>query len=104
MPQHHDIVELGSQSPFWVLQLRIHPAIAIVVNTSSLSTTMDLDDFDAVVAKRPLDSDQELLGTTPKAAVEYIDAQWYTAVNRRARWMDLIGDYAGSEPFVVDGM
>jgi len=36
-------------------------------------------------------------------ALQYIDAEWYSAVSKRARWMDLLGDYAGSERFVVDG-
>ncbi|KAH9943357.1 P-loop containing nucleoside triphosphate hydrolase protein [Epithele typhae] len=60
---------------------------------------MDLDDFDSALV---LD-DGPLLTQTAKDAVAYIDQEWYTLVNRRGRWMDLIGDYAGSEPFVVDG-
>lgn len=35
-------------------------------------------------------------------ALNWIDAQWHTA-SRRARWMDLLGDYAGIEPFIIDG-
>ncbi|KAH9932994.1 P-loop containing nucleoside triphosphate hydrolase protein [Fomitopsis serialis] len=38
-----------------------------------------------------------------KEALRYIDSQWYTLTSRRGRWMDLIGDYAGSELFVLDG-
>ncbi|KAI0750894.1 P-loop containing nucleoside triphosphate hydrolase protein [Daedaleopsis nitida] len=64
---------------------------------------MDLDDFDAAIAQLPLDDEPITSAQSPKDAVDYIDAQWYTLVNRRGRWMDLIGDYAGSEPFVVDG-
>jgi hypothetical protein len=37
-------------------------------------------------------------------ALEHIDKTWYILANKRARWMDLIGDYAGTEPFVIDGM
>jgi ATP-dependent RNA helicase DDX60 len=37
-------------------------------------------------------------------ALEHIDQAWYTLANKRARWMDLLGDYAGTEPFVIDGM
>lgn len=65
-------------------------------------TTMDLDDFDAAVEQLPLDVGSSN-AQSPKDAVRLIDAQWYTPVSRRGRWMDLIGDYAGSEPFVVDG-
>lgn len=63
---------------------------------------MDLDDFDAAVEQLPLDSGSSN-AQSPKDAVRLIDAQWYTPVSRRGRWMDLIGDYAGSEPFIVDG-
>ncbi|KAI0660897.1 P-loop containing nucleoside triphosphate hydrolase protein [Cubamyces menziesii] len=64
---------------------------------------MDLDDFDAAIEQLPPDTQISLSAQSPKDAVVYVDAQWYTLVNRRGRWMDLIGDYAGSEPFVVDG-
>lgn len=63
---------------------------------------MDLENFNAI--------DESPLLTTPtsgalstKEALEQIDGIWYIAANRRARWMDLLGDYAGSEPFVLDG-
>lgn len=39
-----------------------------------------------------------------KEALELIDQAWYMLANKRARWMDLLGDYAGTEPFVIDGM
>lgn len=38
-----------------------------------------------------------------KEALELIDQAWYMLANKRARWMDLLGDYAGTEPFVIDG-
>ena len=38
-----------------------------------------------------------------KEALEHIDQVWYMLANKRARWMDLLGDYAGTEPFVIDG-
>ncbi|KAI0948028.1 hypothetical protein AcW1_009642 [Taiwanofungus camphoratus] len=62
---------------------------------------MDLDDFESAAAARPAS-----LPSTPLSAaeaLEYLDGQWYTLANRRGRWMDLIGDYAGSETFVLDG-
>jgi hypothetical protein len=37
-------------------------------------------------------------------ALKFIDDQWYkTIAGRKARWMDLIGDYAGNERFILDG-
>jgi len=39
----------------------------------------------------------------PRSALRYIDDHWYRERNRRGRQMDLIGDYAGTEPFVLDG-
>jgi hypothetical protein len=37
-----------------------------------------------------------------QSALRHID-HWYRERNRRGRQMDLIGDYAGKEPFVLDG-
>lgn len=37
-------------------------------------------------------------------AVEHFDDAWYIKATRRARRMDLIGDYAGTELFIIDGM
>lgn len=37
------------------------------------------------------------------SAVKYIDSTWYGGLSRKARWMDLVGDFAGDEPFVIDG-
>lgn len=36
-------------------------------------------------------------------ALKYLDTTWYTEASRKARWMDLIGDYAGNERFILDG-
>ena len=37
-------------------------------------------------------------------ALKYIDDHWYKEIGgKKARWMDLIGDYAGNERFVLDG-
>jgi hypothetical protein len=35
--------------------------------------------------------------------IDFVDKTWYRDVVKRARWMDLIGDYAGTERFIVDG-
>ena len=37
-------------------------------------------------------------------ALKSIDDRWYkTVAGKKARWMDLIGDYAGNERFILDG-
>ncbi|KAF8958161.1 hypothetical protein BDZ97DRAFT_66327 [Flammula alnicola] len=36
-------------------------------------------------------------------ALDLIDNTWFVKASRSSRWMDLLGDYAGSEPFVIDG-
>jgi ATP-dependent RNA helicase DDX60 len=37
-------------------------------------------------------------------ALKCIDDQWYKIIaGKKARWMDLIGDYAGNERFILDG-
>jgi len=37
-------------------------------------------------------------------ALKCIDGRWYKIVaGKNARWMDLIGDYAGNERFIIDG-
>lgn len=37
-------------------------------------------------------------------ALKYIDYHWYKKIaGKKARWMDLIGDYAGDERFILDG-
>ncbi|KAF7971656.1 hypothetical protein HWV62_20618 [Athelia sp. TMB] len=60
---------------------------------------MDLDNFEID------DSGDRLIEATSytsSEALQYLDNVWYTQANRRARWMDLIGDYAGSERFIID--
>ncbi len=37
-------------------------------------------------------------------ALKCLDDRWYkTIAGKKARWMDLIGDYAGNERFILDG-
>ncbi|KAK0444888.1 uncharacterized protein EV420DRAFT_1573248 [Desarmillaria tabescens] len=44
---------------------------------------------------------------SPKSAARKllgrINENWYYQATTKARWMDLIGDYAGDEPFIIDG-
>ncbi|THH31062.1 hypothetical protein EUX98_g3125 [Antrodiella citrinella] len=35
--------------------------------------------------------------------MNYLNERWYSLVSRKGRTMDLIGDYAGSELFLIDG-
>lgn len=60
---------------------------------------MDLDDFDQDVTQNTSEFSQV---SDASQALKLVD-EWYAERNRRARRMDLIGDYAGSEPFVLDG-
>ncbi|KAF7790532.1 hypothetical protein EIP86_001488 [Pleurotus ostreatoroseus] len=59
---------------------------------------MELDDFQGISG-----GDVSLRSEAAKDAVEFLDAIWYSDTNRRGRWMDLMGDYAGTELFVIDG-
>ena len=36
-------------------------------------------------------------------ALDHLDQLWVINATRSARWMDLLGDYAGDEPFIIDG-
>jgi hypothetical protein len=64
---------------------------------------MDLDDFEEnAIAIQFQVSEGEVLPS--KEALSLLDARWYNIVGRSGRRMDLVGDYAGTEPFVVDGM
>lgn len=62
---------------------------------------MDLEEFEGL--------NQTLL-TLPSSAfkssrdaLDYLDQMWFINASRSARWMDLLGDYAGGEPFIIDG-
>jgi ATP-dependent RNA helicase DDX60 len=64
---------------------------------------MDLDNFEGgLQGPRLRDDAQGQL--TAKDALEFVENGWYAKTTRGGRWMDLIGDYAGAEKFVIDGM
>ena len=57
-----------------------------------------------------VDGSQENPALAPKEkmnaveALKCIDHRWYKIIaGKKARWMDLIGDYAGNERFILDG-
>lgn len=67
---------------------------------------LDLDGFDVgLTVVDTLSVEKDTSGNVPDAqsALRHIDGEWYSRQNRRGRQMDLIGDYAGNEPFVLDG-
>jgi hypothetical protein len=50
----------------------------------------------------PAPADEEKMNAVE--ALKCIDDRWYkTVAGKKARWMDLIGDYAGNERFTLDG-
>ncbi|PFH46597.1 hypothetical protein AMATHDRAFT_69528 [Amanita thiersii Skay4041] len=62
----------------------------------------NLDGFDDIDVTLPdqYDTSQKL---STQEALKAFDDLWYALTYRRARWMDLLGDYAGNELFIVDG-
>ena len=60
---------------------------------------MDLEGFNDGIAPKK----RSLQNLSFYQVISFIDEVWYTKASRSARWMDLLGDYAGSEPFVIDG-
>ena len=68
---------------------------------------LDLDGFGAGPTSVDDPSvEEDVLTMKPEdlqSALLYIDSHWYGERNRRGRRMDLMGDYAGTEPFVLDG-
>ncbi|KAJ7511822.1 hypothetical protein B0H11DRAFT_2268815 [Mycena galericulata] len=63
---------------------------------------MDLENFDD---DDGLDQGASVDGNSlsPQKALQEIDRRWFTPATRRARWMDLLGDYAGTEFFIISG-
>jgi len=60
------------------------------------------DRTEEIVSHIPLDDiDQSNDTITSLVALNALDSAWYSRLN--PRWMDLIGEYAGTEMFVVEG-
>jgi ATP-dependent RNA helicase DDX60 len=66
------------------------------------STTVASDDsVEAMDSSRDNPTHEKMDGVE---ALKCIDDRWYkTVAGKKARWMDLIGDYAGNERFILDG-
>lgn len=62
---------------------------------------MDVE-FDSIIEENGLATGSSQSGG-PSSALANFDTSWYIQASRRARRMDLIGDYAGREMFVIDG-
>ena len=62
---------------------------------------MDFDDFD----DGPINEAQITQNASPgvSEALKLFDRVWYVPRSRASRRMDLLGDYAGNEFFVIDG-
>lgn len=60
----------------------------------------EFDDGAPILAESDAEESQPL---STEAAIRSVDEKWYRAISKRGRWMDLIGDYAGSERFLLDG-
>ncbi|KAF8843868.1 P-loop containing nucleoside triphosphate hydrolase protein [Paxillus ammoniavirescens] len=63
---------------------------------------MDLEEFEIDDYHLHLKTSDLKRSLSIPRALEWIDAQWHAA-SRRARWMDLLGDYAGTESFIIEG-
>lgn len=64
---------------------------------------MDLDGFEQAAVRTARASLRLPATPTAEDVLRYIDTDWYIPASRRGRWMDLMGDYAGSEMFILDG-
>ncbi|KAJ7157241.1 hypothetical protein C8R46DRAFT_1004148 [Mycena filopes] len=64
---------------------------------------MDLENFDDIDELSSPSLVEKQSRISAHRALELIDERWFTPATRRARWMDLLGDYAGAELFVISG-
>lgn len=70
---------------------------------------MDLENFDDILELNARSDPSSEASSSPeivdsaREVLDHLDEGWYINTTRRARWMDIIGDYAGNELFVLDG-
>ncbi|KAF8812130.1 P-loop containing nucleoside triphosphate hydrolase protein [Phlegmacium glaucopus] len=60
---------------------------------------MDLEEFEGSNQIPSVPSDFK----SARDVLDYLDQRWFINATRSARWMDLFGDYAGNELFIIDG-
>ncbi|KAG1765281.1 hypothetical protein EV702DRAFT_1051084 [Suillus placidus] len=70
--------------------------------TPPSAVTIDFEEFEVRI-KRAIEDSKPSKSCTFTEALNWIDPTWYAPASRNAHWMDLIGDYAGAEHFVIDG-
>ncbi|KAF8551588.1 P-loop containing nucleoside triphosphate hydrolase protein [Imleria badia] len=63
---------------------------------------MDLEEFEVNHRGSDTTANHATSSLSIPDALKWMDGEWHTT-SRRARWMDLLGDYAGTEPFIIDG-
>jgi hypothetical protein len=63
---------------------------------------MDFEEFEVDI-ERAIKGSKLSTPCTVTEALKWIDSTWYAPISRNAHWMDIIRDYAGAEPFVIDG-
>ncbi|KAG1793298.1 uncharacterized protein HD556DRAFT_1479402 [Suillus plorans] len=63
---------------------------------------MDFKEFEVDI-ERAIENSELSKSCTITETLDWVDSTWYAPQSRNARWMDLIGDYASAEPFVIDG-
>lgn len=61
---------------------------------------MDLEEFEGLKQTLTVPSG---VFESARDALDHLDRMWFINATRSARWMDLLGDYAGGEPFIIDG-
>jgi ATP-dependent RNA helicase DDX60 len=61
---------------------------------------MDLEEFEGSIQTLTVHSRGF---ESARRALDHLDRTWFINATRSARWMDLLGDYAGGEPFIIDG-
>ncbi|KAL1671141.1 hypothetical protein EV122DRAFT_285283 [Schizophyllum commune] len=60
-------------------------------------------DLGEAIDERLPGEDEKFDASSAADTLRALDALWYIGATKKARWMDIIGDYAGEELFVIDG-
>ncbi|KAF7347281.1 hypothetical protein MVEN_01483200 [Mycena venus] len=63
----------------------------------------DPDGFDETLSAASETAGNHSSFSSARQALDELDLRWFTLATRRARWMDLLGDYAGAELFIISG-
>ncbi|KAG2133518.1 hypothetical protein BD769DRAFT_1638952 [Suillus cothurnatus] len=63
---------------------------------------MDFEKFEVDI-KQAIEDFEPTKSCTAAETLNWINSTWYAPASRNACWIDLMGSYAGAEPFVIDG-